>query len=193
MKEAICAAAAAIRAGDIVAYPTEGVWGLGCDPANESAVRRLCQLKERAPEKGLILLAATLSQLQRWIAPMPTEVQNRIARTWPGPITWVVPAGADCPPWLTGGRETIAVRVSAHPTARDLAAAAGTAIVSTSANLTGEPPLRTAEAVRNRFGDMLAVIIDAPLGGLEAPTEIRDAATGRVLRKGAHGRSADGA
>lgn len=178
------AAAAAIRAGGIVAYPTEGVWGLGCDPANAAAVRRLIALKGRPAAKGLILLAADMLQLEPWLAPLPTDVRSRLKATWPGPVTWVVAAAASCPTWLTGGRATLAVRVTAHAPARALAAAAGSAIVSTSANPSGESPSMSAADVRRRFGAALAALLAGPLGGLGGPTEIREAATGRVLRPG---------
>lgn len=178
----LAAAAAAIRRGGIVAYPTEGVWGLGCDPANEDAVRRILALKERRAEEGLILLAASEAQLAAFAAPFTPAMARRILPTWPGPVTWIVPAAENCPGWLTGGRQTIAVRVSAHPAARALARAAGTALVSTSANRHGGSPARDAEAVRALFGDRLDALLEAPLGDRGGPTEIRDAASGRLLR-----------
>ncbi|MGH8274707.1 MAG: L-threonylcarbamoyladenylate synthase, partial [Gammaproteobacteria bacterium] len=124
-------------------------------------------------------------QLAHYVAPFPPEMASRIRASWPGPVTWLVPAGNDCPDWLTGGRTTLAVRVSAHPPSRDLARAAGTAIVSTSANRHGEVPARDAEGVRALFGDEVDAILDAPLGGLAGASEIRDARTGRVLRPAA--------
>ncbi len=171
-----------LLAGGIVAYPTEGVWGLGCDPANPDAVGRLLALKRRNRNKGLVLLAADFKQLEPWIAPLDSVARARLEATWPGPVTWIVPAAADCPAWITGTRSTVAVRVSAHPVARDLATAAGTAIVSTSANSSGEPPEPTAEAVLKRFGGALAGLLDGCLGGLAGPSEIRELAGGRVIR-----------
>ena len=176
------AAARVLLAGGIVAYPTEGVWGLGCDPANPNAVGRLLTLKRRDRDKGLVLLAANFKHLELWIAPLDPAARARLEATWPGPVTWIVPAAADCPAWITGARSTVAVRVSAHPVAHDLAAAAGTAIVSTSANSSGEPPVPTAEAVLKRFGAALAGLVDGRLGGLAGPTEIRELASGRVVR-----------
>ncbi len=178
----LAAAAAAIRSGGVVAYPTEGVWGLGCDPMNEIAVRRILALKKRRVEEGLILLAASEAQLASFITPFTPETAKRILPTWPGPVTWIVPAAENCPAWLTGGRATLAVRVSAHPPARALARAAGTALVSTSANRRGEPAARDADAVRALFGDALDAVLVSPLGNQSGATEIRDAANGRVLR-----------
>ncbi len=181
----LATAATAIRAGGVVAYPTEGVWGLGCDPRNEGAVQRILALKRRREEQGLILLAADEAQLAPFMKPFPPELSKRIRPTWPGPVTWIVPATADCPAWLTGGRPTIAVRVSAHPPARALTRAAAKALVSTSANRHGEPPAKTPAELLALFGDAIDGILEGPLGGAQGSSEIRDAATGRVLRAAA--------
>lgn len=184
MADSLAEVAAAVRAGALVAYPTEGVWGLGCDPANRDAVERLLALKGRPAEKGLILLAATEAQLAPWIEPLNPAMAGRIRGTWPGPVTWIVPARADCPAWLTGGRTTLATRITAHPPARALCVEAGTALVSTSANPSGAAPLAGPAALREAFGEALGAILDEPLGGLSGPTEIRDVQTGRILRPG---------
>jgi L-threonylcarbamoyladenylate synthase len=183
------AAAAAVRAGGIVAYPTEGVWGLGCDPRNRAAVERILELKGRPRDKGLILLAASEEQLAPFAAPFAPAVAARVRPTWPGPVTWIVAAGNDCPEWLTGGRRTLAVRVTPHPVAAELARTAGTALVSTSANVSGGAPARSAVEVRRLFGKALDAVVEGELGGLAGPTEIRDAASGRVLRPPPEGRS----
>jgi L-threonylcarbamoyladenylate synthase len=109
---------------------------------------------------------------------------RRVLATWPGPVTWIVPARPFVPAWLTGGRGTLAVRVTAHPIASELAARAGGAIVSTSANRAGRSPLRSALAVRRAFHDDVDLVLVGPLGGADRPTEIRDAATGTTLRPG---------
>ncbi len=92
------AAVAALRRGGIVAYPTEAVYGLGCDPANPAAVARLLDLKQRPASKGLILIAATEAALRPWLAPIDAATEARIRPTWPGPTTWLLPAADDCPP-----------------------------------------------------------------------------------------------
>lgn len=184
---ALAAAAAAIRHGGIVAYPTEGVFGLGCDPRNEAAVQCILALKERDAAKGLILLAASEVQLAPYIAPFTDEIAARILPTWPGPVTWIVPAKQDCPAWLTGNRSTLAVRVSGHPPARALARAADTALVSTSANPGGGEPARDAQTVRALFGEALAAVLEGEVGDLAGPTEIREATTGQVLRPAPRG------
>lgn len=175
-------AAAFVRAGAVVAYPTEGVWGLGCDPRNRAAVERILELKGRPTDKGLILLAASETQLAPFVAPFTPEIAARVRPTWPGPVTWIVAAAKDCPEWLTGGRATIAVRVTTHPVAAELARAAGTALVSTSANLSDDLPARSAVEVRRLFGKALDAVVEGALGDCAGPTEIRDAASGRILR-----------
>lgn len=175
-------AARTLRAGGIVAYPTEGVWGLGCDPENRHAVARLLELKRRDWRKGLILIAAEFAQLRSYVSSLPDAQLAPALATWPGPHTWLLPAAADAPPLVTGGRERIAVRVTAHPPAVALCRAFGGAIVSTSANLAGRPPARDAAQVRRQFGAGVDFIVRGELGGLSAPTPIRDLLTGAAIR-----------
>ncbi|HHJ13455.1 MAG TPA: tRNA threonylcarbamoyladenosine biosynthesis protein RimN [Gammaproteobacteria bacterium] len=175
-------AARCIRTGGIVAYPTEAVFGLGCDPANPQAVARLLALKRRPPGKGLILVAASRAQLDPWMAPLPPRLRQRLDASWPGPHTWLVPASDNCPDWLTGCHDTLAVRVSAHPGVQGLCRAAGMAIVSTSANRSGRPPARSLLEIRLAFGTGVDDCLPGALGGLEAPTRIQDLKTGRRLR-----------
>ncbi|KFZ28087.1 tRNA(ANN) t(6)A37 threonylcarbamoyladenosine modification protein [Pseudidiomarina atlantica] len=178
------AARTAFSAGELLAYPTEAVFGLGCDPRNEKAVQKLLELKQRPLEKGVILLAADYSQLVAYVADLkiPQDKRFSVFSHWPGPITLVLPASERTPKWLTGGRDTIAVRVTAHEPARQLCKALGSAIVSTSANVTGEAPLTTASAVREAFGEQIAWVMDAPVGHLATPTKIIDPLTNSVVR-----------
>jgi len=175
-------AAQTLRAGGIVAYPTEAVYGLGCDPWNETAMRRLLTLKQRPAEMGVILIASRIEQLEPFITPLDEATLTKLQATWPGPVTWIVPARAETPAWLRGAHTTIAVRVTAHPIAAALCEAAQSALVSTSANRTGEPPARDADAVRHVFGDTVDYILSGEVGGLDRPTEIRDVRTGEVIR-----------
>lgn len=178
--------AATIAAGGVGAYPTEGVWGLGCDPLDPEAVLRLIALKGRDPGKGLILIAADHAQLEGFVAlPGDPALRERVLASWPGPVTWVLPARPGVPAWLAGGRDTLAVRVSAHPPVVALCRAAGTALVSTSANRSGRPALRRAVQVRRAFGAQLDWLLPGPLGGARGPSEIRDGRDGRVLRPAA--------
>lgn len=175
-------AARLLQEGGVIAYPTEGVWGLGCDPLNEAAVRRLLDLKQRPESKGLIIIAASMAQVETWLAGLDAAQRAACDRTWPGPYTWVVPA-AQAPAWLRGRHDSVAVRVSAHPGVQALCNAFGGALVSTSANVSGRPPARDALQLRQQFGRGLDYILPGRLGGDGKPSEIRDARTGIVLRK----------
>ena len=175
-------AARAIHQGGIVAYPTEAVFGLGCDPLNAEAVQRLLALKQRPMEKGLILIAAELDQLLPYIAPLSPAAEAQVATTWPGPHTWLLPARTDTPRWLRGEHDTIAVRVTAHPLAAALCRAAGQAIVSTSANRAGQRPATTALQVRRQFDGQVDFLLHGSLGGEARPTPIRDLSSGRKIR-----------
>lgn len=176
--------AAVLRGGGVVAYPTEAVYGLGCDPLAPAAVDRLLALKGRAAAKGLILIAAERAQLMPYLAPLTPEQQQRLDASWPGPVTWLVPCSAATPDWLTGGRDTLAVRVTAHEPAAALCRAFGGALVSTSANRSGGEPARSALRSRLIFGPELDAVLHGPVGGLARPTEIRDLRTGVVVRRG---------
>lgn len=171
-----------ITQGGVIAYPTEAVFGLGCAPLDAMAVERILTLKQRDWRKGLILLAADIQQLQPWISLSPEEL-TRISTHWPGPATWIVPASQNTPDWITGGRDEVAVRVTAHPVAAALARAAHTAIVSTSANPAQRPPARNTLTVRRYFGDQLDGILSGPVNTRAQPTPIRHWHTGDWLRR----------
>ncbi len=177
-------AASLLQCGGVVAYPTEAVYGLGCDPLQAAAVARLLVLKNRSVAKGLILLAADYDQVAPYIGPVSPAVLERCLASWPGPVTWILPADPNTPHWLRGAHDTLAVRVTAHPLASTLCRTVGHPIVSTSANRTGKPPLRSALAVRRTLGESIDGLIHGPLGGASRPTTIRDALTGAVLRSG---------
>jgi len=174
--------ARAIRQGGVVAYPTEGVYGLGCDPANQHAVLRILQIKERPIEKGLILIAADFMQLEPWVEALEPSLLNPVLDSWPGPVTWLLPARRDVPVWLRGAHPTLAVRVTDHPLTAALCREVGYPLVSTSANRSGQEPARSAEAVESTLGPQIDGILDGPVGSLSGPTEIRDGYTGRVIR-----------
>jgi len=174
-------AARALRRGAVLAYPTEAVYGLGCDPLDPRAVQRLLAIKGRSRHKGLILIAADFAQLQPFLAPLDAAQRQCLLADWPGPVTWVVPAAPGLPDWLSGGRDTLAVRVTAHAGAAALCRAAGMPLVSSSANASGRPPARTALQVRLRCPGVDHVLC-GPTGGLARPTEIRDLASGHRLR-----------
>lgn len=175
-------AARQMRKGRIVTYPTEAVWGLGCDPLNQQAVADLLALKGRPSSKGLILIAADFGQIEPFLDIPSPEIRGRLLESWPGPVTWIVPAARKTPCWLKGKRGTLAVRVTAHPVASALCRAFGGAIVSTSANPSGTRPARTLLKTRQYFSVGLLDVLPGKLGGMDKPTAIFDARSGIQLR-----------
>ncbi len=177
-------AAALIERGGVIAYPTEGVWGLGCDPRNEQAVMRILAIKQREVEKGLILIAADEAQLAPFVSMEALgEEQRAVVRaTWPGAATWIVPASATAPRWITGMHDGIAVRVSAHPPVIALCTAFGGALVSTSANRAGNDAPTQRSGLDPEVLALLDGVLAGETGGLLQPTPIRDARSGAILR-----------
>ena len=175
-------AARCVHQGGVIAYPTEAVYGLGCAPLNGEAVRRLLKIKGRPLDKGLILIAADFDQLRPFVRPLPAKTIRPLFDSWPGPHTWLMPAAEDLPYWLTGGRTTVAVRVTAHPLAAALCRACNSPLVSTSANRAGQPPQRTALGVQRAFGSEIDCLLHGETGGLKRPTTIHHAMTGGRIR-----------
>ena len=175
-------AARVLTKGGIIAYPTEAVFGLGCDPDNVDAVYCLLELKQRPVHKGLILIASDFSQVEKYLQPLSTEVAQRVQLSWPGPVTWVLPAKRSTPPWLTGWHDSLAVRVTNHPIARRLCNCYGGALVSTSANPAGLHPAKNELTVRRYFGNDIDFILYGEVGEDRKPSEIRDGLSDRVLR-----------
>lgn len=175
-------AARILRQGGIIAYPTESVFGLGCDPLDEDAVLRLLAIKRRKVEKGVILIADSFDRLRPYVAPLPEGILRQVLGSWPGPVTWVLPAAPHAPPWLRGRHDSLALRVTAHPIAASLCRSAGMPLVSTSANLSRRPPARNALQVRIRCGNGIDLVIHGATGGMAKPTPIRDALSGKTLR-----------
>lgn len=170
-------AADVLHQGRIVAYPTEAVYGLGCDPFNTDAVRNLLALKRRREAKGLILIAADLAVVEHLVDLAAVPCCDEILSTWPGPATWLVPARPCVPRWLRGAHDSIAIRVTAHPVAAALCRAFGGAIVSTSANLSGRRPARTALDLWRQFSREEIHFVPGHLGGDRRPTRIFNAVT----------------
>jgi L-threonylcarbamoyladenylate synthase len=177
----IADAAALLHAGGVLAYPTEAVFGLGCDPDNRAAFGKIFALKQRPPEQGVLLIAADFSQIADWIEASP-EAIARAQATWPGPFTWIFPRSARVPEWVAGGHDGIALRITAHDSAASLCRAFGGPLVSTSANVHGQPPARSADEVESMFSGGLDGILHGETGGLQRPTPIADAVTGAIIR-----------
>ena len=178
----LAAALAALENEGVVACPTEAVWGLSCDPDSEGAVARLLALKHRPVEKGLILVAASENQLAFLLADLPATQRDTLSASWPGPNTWLVPHRDRVQPWIHGRFPSVAVRVSAHPVVRALCDSFGGPLVSTSANPAGAQPPKAAFQVLRYFGDRLDGLLPGEVGGASGPSQIRDLASGALIR-----------
>ncbi|HEY0333075.1 MAG TPA: Sua5/YciO/YrdC/YwlC family protein [Stenotrophomonas sp.] len=185
MKElSLAQAVTTLQEGGVIAYPTEAVWGLGCDPRQRAAVLRLLEIKRRPAAKGVIVVAHSLEQLRPWLdlAALPSDRLDAVLASWPGPHTWVLPANTHAPAWVTGDHTGLAVRISAHPLVARLCQAWDAPLVSTSANLAGQLPARQRESLDPALLAAIDGVLDGPTGGLAEPTPIRVALTGAVLR-----------
>lgn len=174
----------ALQQGELIVYPTEAVWGIGCDPENEAAVMKLLAAKNRPVEKGLILVAQNLSQCHDYFDfdKVPIEKRPEIFSSWPGPITWLLPAKASAPRWITGGSDMIAIRISAHPTIQRICKTFNRPIVSTSANRTTEPVCNNIGEAMKVFGSDVSIYVNESLGGSDKPSIIKHSLTGEIFR-----------
>lgn len=165
-----------IQAGEILAYPTEGVYGLGCDPFNQQAFEKLLDAKQRPVEKGVILIASTVQQVKDLANIFYQPWTQQVLNSWEFPLrptTWILPATEAVPDWITGGRDTVAIRVTHHPQVKALCDALEMPLVSTSANLSGHPPIKSREVCHETFPDI--PILEGSLSGLSEPSQIWDA------------------
>lgn len=183
----VAEAAKALQAGDVLAYPTEAVWGLGCDPYNEQAFVKILKLKQRPIEKGVILLAASITQVEHLFDGLPDVTKAQIIDSWTNrspserATTWLLPASQDIPTWIKGNHPKVAVRVTTHPLCVALCQAFGGFIVSTSANPAGLEPARTLQDSIGYFAEDLHYL-NGDLGMSQQPSRILDAVTGEVVR-----------
>jgi len=173
----------AFKNGNVFAYPTEAVFGLGCDPRDVKALQRLLALKQRPKEKGLILIAGKWPQLYPFVDldKIPKKMLPEIFDSWPGPNTWLLPKSKLVSEYLSGDSELVAVRITKHKPVIDLCEMIGSAIVSTSANIAGQPPARSFSEVTSQFQEQV-VGLDLEVGGLNNPSQIRNGMTGEIIR-----------
>jgi len=177
-------AAEVLHLGGVIAYPTESVYGLGCDPQNERAIIQLLAIKKRPAHKGLILIASEIDQLKPYISSLDNDLLNKVTATWPGPTTWLLPAGALSTPFLRGAHPLQAVRVSSHPIVKNLCNKFGGAIVSTSANITNRPAAKTTIQVYKQFSRDIDYILPGNVGNLKKPCEILNGINNKIIRPG---------
>ena len=172
-----------LNQGKLVAYPTEAVWGIGCDPFNQSAVRKILEIKQRPAKKGLILVAADVSQISDLVSSLTLAQMELLNSSWPGPTTWLIPDERDLyPAWVKGEHASIAIRVSAHPLIQSLCERFGRPIVSTSANASGQTEIRSQSMVEQQFADNIDYILPGHIGEQRSPSQIRDLISGDILR-----------
>jgi len=175
-------AVACIQAGKLIAYPTEAVFGLGCDPFNFAACQRLSALKQRPDTKAFILIVANWQQLEKLITPVAAPIKEKILAKRERPTTWLLPPHKNMPSWIAGPFEKIAIRIVEHPQAQALCQHLGSAIISTSANLSHQPAARTEQEVGSIFGDKVDYIMPGTVGQAQKPSMIMDALTGEIIR-----------
>ncbi|MFC6053536.1 tRNA threonylcarbamoyladenosine biosynthesis protein RimN [Acinetobacter sp. Ac_877] len=180
-------AANCLKQGQVLAYPTEAVWGLGCDPHNEKAFQEILRLKQRPIEKGVILLAGQISQVEHLLKNLSPEIRNQIIDSWSNrssserATTWLLPATEDIPTWIKGNHPKVAVRVTTHPLCIALCNAFNGYIVSTSANTAGLEPARSLQDATHYFKNELNYL-NGDLGLSREPSKIIDAETGDIIR-----------
>lgn len=171
-----------LKNSGVIAYPTETVWGLGCDPFDVSALERVIQIKRRDAHKGLILVASSIEQFDFLLAQCSESEIATMQDSWPGAVTWLVPHNNRVPQLVHGQFDTVAIRVSSHPLVQQLCKAFGGPIVSTSANFSGKPTVTSSIQARCVLGPYLDFILQGPVGLAKSPSRIIDLKTGRVIR-----------
>ena len=174
--------AAHLKRGGLIAYPTESCYGLGCDPDNRQAVLRLLKLKGRPQHKGLILIAAHYRQIERYLQPISMTEQAKLHNDGAQVITYLMPARPFTPRWLRGEHNTLAIRLTAHPFAKQLCRSTGSALVSTSANHSGQQPAKTYADCQRLFGNDVWVLRGA-VGKRKQPSTIRSWLDGKIVRQ----------
>jgi L-threonylcarbamoyladenylate synthase len=173
----------ALSAGAVIAYPTDTIWGFGCDPCNGLSVGRILEIKQRAVEKGLILLSSRLEYCEPFIE-IDDEQRKTLQQPREQPTTWLVKASPACPYWIRGDHPTVAIRMTDHPLLRELCPRLQMPLVSTSANRAGRPTARNQLQLRRQFGDELDFIVTGFETGGSRPSAIISLASGTTLRPG---------
>ncbi|MCY4050423.1 MAG: Sua5/YciO/YrdC/YwlC family protein [Gammaproteobacteria bacterium] len=171
-----------IRGGGVIAYPTEGCYGLGCNPMDIDAVKRILSIKRRDYRKGLILISDHVKRLEYYFRCFPEVTKNEILTSWPGPVTWLLPARKNVPKIIRGEHQSIALRVSDHPSVRMLCQQSNMAIVSTSANRSSQQPHRLQKTVLNEFKDDIDGVVEGRIGQRRTPSIIRNGLDGSMIR-----------
>ncbi|WP_444996627.1 L-threonylcarbamoyladenylate synthase [Aliikangiella sp. IMCC44359] len=171
----------AIDCGGVIAYPTESVFGLGCDPYHNDAIKKILSIKKRPAYKGLIILVSDIAQAEPFLQPLSKQQLQRVNIPRERAITWLIPCQPEVSPLLRGHFRSLAVRITQHPIARAICESTNTPLVSTSCNIAGKSELKTTMAVRNHMKAKIDWLVDGKCGG-QAPSQIIDITNDRVLR-----------
>ena len=171
----------ALSAGAVIAYPTDTIWGLGCDPANAASVARILRIKQRPVAKGLILLASDMRYCDPFVELEPGQ-RDILLQPRERPTTWLVRASDYCPRWIRGEHSTVAIRVTDHPLVQVLCERLQAPLVSTSANRSGRPTARSALQIRRQFDAEVDYIVSGFDTGANSASEIKSLASGSILR-----------
>jgi len=171
-----------LKRGGLIAYPTESCYGIGCDPNNRDAVLRLLKLKQRSSRQGLILIASNYHQVTHYLAPVTPAEQAKIINTNSVAITYLMPARNTAPRWLRGAHDTLAVRFTSHPFAKQLCHSMNCTLVSTSANRKGQRATKTQVECRQMFGKNI-MLLPGRLGKHKRPSRIIMWEGGNIIRE----------
>ena len=171
-----------IQKGGVIAYATEAVYGLGCDPDNTDAIERILEIKGRDAKQGFILIAANASQVEKYLGELNSQEKNALEKEWGEPTTLILPASDLVSSLITGGRKTIAIRITTHPDTKILCNALAHPLISTSANISGQAAIRSRLQLEKIFVDKVDYIFPSELGESTKPSTIINASTGQVLR-----------
>jgi len=166
--------------GGVIAYPTESVFGLGCDPSNEQAITKILEIKKRTLEMGFVLLTPNIEIVSDWVN-MSNKQLKIFSSSSKRPTTYIVPASVAAPKWLAV-KNTLAIRLSNDPFIKNICGLLGLPIVSTSANLHGENPCKSAEEVQKIMGSQLDYIVFKQTGPFNNPSTIVDLSSGKTIR-----------
>jgi len=180
-------AAQALRAGAVIIFPTETVYGIGCDLRDEPAIRRLFAIKQRPPDMPLMAHCADWAQVTDWVQEIPDRARPLMARFWPGPLALVLKRGPNVPDTAVAGGRTIGIRLVANPVAAELIRHLGAPIAGTSANISSEPATADFRQLSPKLLAQVDIALDAGTAGLGQPSTVLDV-TGdppRLIRAGA--------
>ena len=167
--------------GKIIAYPTESIYGIGCDPYNYDAVQKIYKIKNRPNDKPMILIASDMKQIENLID--YNAINQSVIESWPGHTTWLLPASSACPEWLyEKDSRKVAIRVSAHTTVASICNNFKKPIISTSANKSMDDPIMEIEKIKDVFNKDIDFIVEGCLGNEPNPSVIMDLETGKMIR-----------